>query len=284
MPCGIALLCVLLLVSQHLVSGSIMAPGNIRMSASITDRSVHDLSSLNLNVAMPFKVKDYVVGFKSALSDLKKVPERLFVKKTFETGLEDAKLTVDAQYRLGDHNVEVAARLSSDEHAASLFVDGDIANKLKNVEVRKQTNLNDFKISMLGGYNALKRRFNFVGGVGRSGTSAAVQFDTETQDPLLAVTQAVNVLDVEVTPSVYAKSRLFGCALTRRWTAGYCTSKISSDRKALFEWRDETLTGAWVTSAEMSLPPVMPGSSVADATAQLLSIPTRLTVSRDWRY
>jgi hypothetical protein len=266
-----------LLNGNAAVLGAVLVPTDVKLSASIKDTSISSFNSLNLNVVVPFKVRDYVVGFRTVLGNLRKAPDALFLRKTFDTGLEDVKLTVDADYCLKDHDVGIAAKLSSKKYAAALMLDGDIANRVKHIEVRKQAEVGGAgsKLSLLGGYHVLKKKFSFVGCVSHGSMSAAVKYDTDTEDPLVAVTQVLERFHLDVTPSLQVKSGLFGCAVTHRWLGGSFTSKVSSDRRALLEWRDESESGTWTTSAELVTPSKFDSS--------LLSIPTKITLTRDWK-
>lgn len=255
--------------------GAIFSPMGSRISASVRDTSIEGLDSLNLNVVVPFRVQNYVIGFKSALTDLKKAPDSFFAKKTFHTGIDDAKLALDVEYDIGSHNAGLTAHLSSNNLGASMLIDADTSNRLKHVNVRKHHEVNNVGMSLMAGYNVLKKQFSVISSLSHRSTSMAIKYDTESQDPLLAVTQSFDGWNTDVTPSVAFKSKLFGCAITRRWNGGSLTSKISSDKKALLQWRDDTATGSWATSAEFSTP--------TSFDAGILSVPTKISISRDWQ-
>lgn len=69
------------------------------MTASVKDTTVNGIEGLNVKISAPFKFQDYVVGFKYALGDLKRAPESLFAKRSFDTAGEGS-VTVDTDYNL----------------------------------------------------------------------------------------------------------------------------------------------------------------------------------------
>lgn len=70
------------------------------ISASIKDTTVNGVEGLNINWEAPFKFDDYVVGFRYALGNLKKAPESLFAKRTYDTPIVEGAATVDVDYNL----------------------------------------------------------------------------------------------------------------------------------------------------------------------------------------
>lgn len=70
------------------------------ISASIKDTTVNGVEGLNINWVAPFKFDDYVVGFRYALGNLKKAPESLFAKRTYDTPIIEGAATVDVDYNL----------------------------------------------------------------------------------------------------------------------------------------------------------------------------------------
>lgn len=61
------------------------------------------MEGLNINVAAPFKFQDYVVGFKYALGNIKRAPESLFAKRSFDTS--EGQFTVDSDYTIADNTL-----------------------------------------------------------------------------------------------------------------------------------------------------------------------------------
>lgn len=74
-----------------------------QVSASVKETSVNGLEGLNINVAAPFKFQDYVVGFKYALGNIKRAPESLFAKRSFDTS--EGQFTVDSDYTIADNTL-----------------------------------------------------------------------------------------------------------------------------------------------------------------------------------
>ena len=74
--------------------------GTQDLSACVKDVGVDGVEGLNLRWEAPFKFDDYVVGFKLAMRNLKKAPESLFIKRTYDTPLVDGAATVDCDYNV----------------------------------------------------------------------------------------------------------------------------------------------------------------------------------------
>lgn len=60
------------------------------VKASIKDTTVNGVEGFNIQWEVPFKVQDYVVGFKYNVGDMKKTPDSLFAKKSFSTSGQDS--------------------------------------------------------------------------------------------------------------------------------------------------------------------------------------------------
>jgi hypothetical protein len=50
------------------------APTKSKISASIKDKNVRGMEDLNLNLVIPFKIQDYIIGFKCAIKGLTQLP------------------------------------------------------------------------------------------------------------------------------------------------------------------------------------------------------------------
>ena len=57
------------------------------------------MDGLNVELTAPFKFQDYVVGFKYAISDLKRAPESFFARRKFDTA-GDSSVNVNGDYNL----------------------------------------------------------------------------------------------------------------------------------------------------------------------------------------
>jgi hypothetical protein len=70
------------------------------IAATIKDTNVDGVEGLNIQWAAPFKFDDYVVGFRYALGNMRKSPQSLFAKKTYDTPVIEGAATIDMDYVL----------------------------------------------------------------------------------------------------------------------------------------------------------------------------------------
>lgn len=243
------------------------APSTTKVSASIKDTTVNGVEGLNVNIAAPFKFQDYVVGFKYALGDLKRAPESLFAKRSFETAGE-GKITVDTDYNLSDNVLSVATKWCSDSLGLSLGADGNTKNRVTNVDITKVTNVKDNKLSINAAYDLLNKKLSSSATLNVDSTTVDVAYDNLNKDPVLSVTRSIDDHN-EISPSISLKKGDISYGYTRKWNGGSLKSKFFPGDKINLEWSDQGSQGTWTTSAEVPL------ANRAN---------TKVSFSRDWNY
>lgn len=243
------------------------APGSTKVSASVKDTTVNGVEGLNVNIAAPFKFNDYVVGFRYALGDLRRAPESLFAKRTFDTAGE-GKVVVDSDYNLEDKVVSVSTKWSSDTYGLSVSAEADSKDRLKSVGVSKDTTVNDNKLTLTGAYDLLKKKFNGESSFEVDSTTLGLKYNSEDRDPVLSVTRCIDAKN-EVSPSVSLKNGDVAYGYTRKWEGGALKSKLFPGEKVEVEWTDNGSQGTWTTTAEVPL----------DNRAN-----TKVSFGRDWNY
>lgn len=243
------------------------APSSTKVSASVKETTVNGVEGLNVNIAAPFKFNDYVVGFRYALGDLKRAPESLFAKRTFDTA-GDGQVTVDSDYNLEDKVVSVSTKWSSDSLGMSFTADADTKDRLRSVGVSKETSVNDNKLTLRGAYDLLKKKFNGESEFNVDATKLNLKYDSENRDPVLSVTRGIDERN-EVSPSVSLKNGDVSYGYTRKWDGGSLKSKLFPGDKVEVEWTDNGSKGTWTTTAEVPL----------DNRAN-----TKVSFGRDWDY
>ncbi|KAJ1442706.1 hypothetical protein B484DRAFT_389913 [Ochromonadaceae sp. CCMP2298] len=251
---------ILAFTAANVLSGS-------KVSASIKDTKVDGLEGLNIELAAPFKLNDYVVGFNYKLGDLRKGPDSLFAKKSFETAGE-GKASVDAKMTLSDQKVKADVTWESDSMGLTVGVSGDSKDKVTKVSALKSMMLGDNKISLKAAYDLPGKIASGFGSYNVDGTLLNVEYSTEDKDPVLSVTKSLDDNN-DVTPSVGLKSGSLAYAWTRKWTGGSVKTKLTPGEKVDVEWKDEGAGGVWTTSAEFPL---------EDSAA------AKVSISRDWKY
>jgi len=220
-----------------------------------------------LNIAAPFKFQDYVVGFKYALGDLKKAPEALFAKRSFETG-GDGKVNVDTEYNLIENTLNVAAKWTSDHFGLSLAADGDNKQRLRNVEVSKTMPLRDNQLSLSAAYDLLLKKISSSANIKADQTSVDLKYDSEDRDPVLSVSRSLDANN-EISPSIALRSGEMSYGYKRNWNGGSLAGKLFPGDKVALEWKDNGAQGTWVTGVEV---PLQDRSN------------TKVSFSREWNY
>lgn len=222
-----------------------------QVSASIKDTTVNGLEGFNFNVVAPFKFQEYVVGFRYALGNIKKAPESLFARRSFDTAGEGSA-TVEADYNLGDNTLNVDATWKSDSLGLSVGATGDSKNKVKAVSVSKNVPLNDNKLTVSGAYDLLKKKVCGQATLEVPQTVVNLKFNSEDQDPLLSVSRSIDDNN-ELIPSIGLKTGTMAYGYRRKWEGGSLKTTFHPGKKVSFDWKDEGASGTWVTSADVPL-------------------------------
>jgi hypothetical protein len=242
-------------------------PSNTKVSASIKDTNVNGIEGFNFNVVAPFKFQEYVVGFRYALGNIKKAPESLFARRSFDT-LGEGSATVEADYNLGDNTLNVDATWKSDSLGLSVGVNGDSKKNVKAVSVSKNVPVNDNKVTLTGVYDVLKKKVLGHVSVDAPQTVVDLKFDSEEQDPVLSVSRAIDDNN-EIIPSIALRSGAMSYGYKRNWEGGSLKTTFFPGKKVSFDWKDEGASGTWATTAEVPL---------ADTKN------TKVSFTREWNY
>jgi hypothetical protein len=242
-------------------------PISTKITAAVKNTSVNGVEGFNLQIVAPFVFHESIVGFRYALGNFKKVPESLFVKRTFDTPAEGSA-TVNADYDFDDNSVNLAGKWTSDSLGVSLAADGDTKRRLKTVGVSKSLYVKDNKVTISAAYDALKKKFQGSAQLDGNATTVQVIYDSEDQDALLAVSRELDD-ENEISPTIRLRTGETSYGYKRKWPGGSLLSRYFPGDKVSFEWKDEGASGTWTTLADVPL---------ADASA------TRVSFSREWNY
>lgn len=215
----------------------------------------------------PFKFQDYVVGFRYALGNLKKAPESLFAQRAFDTPAEGVA-TINADYDLTESSLNVAAKWKSDSLGLTVEADGDTKRRFKTVALSKSLSVKDNKLTIAAAYDILKKKVIGSALVDADATKVQVKYDSETKDPVLSVSRALDEKN-EISPSINLRTGETAYGYKRKWHGGSLLTKYFPGDKVTFDWKDEGASGTWSTVAEVPL---------SDTTA------TKVSFSRDWNY
>lgn len=231
------------------------------------DTTVNGIEGLNFNVVAPFKVQDYVVGFRYALGNLRKLPESLFATKSFDT-FGEGRATVDADFNVEDRLLNIDAVWHSDRLGLVVGASGDSKNTLKSLLVTKDVPLNDNKVTLSAAYDVLKKKISSKGRLTIPKTVVDLSFDTESQDPTLTVAREIDQNN-EVIPSIGMRSGFMSYGFRRRWDGGSLLSTFYPGKKVTLNWKDEGVSGNWITSADVP---------IGDTKN------TKVSITREWNY
>lgn len=256
---------VVLLVVLAMVAANL--PSKPTVSANIRDTTIDGLEGLNLKLVAPFKVKDYVVGFRYALAGLKTLPESLFAQKSFDFG--DSTLDVDADFTVANNVLNVGTRWSSEQYGVSVSATADTESRFKDVGISKKLDINgSYKVHLQGVYDLIKKTVRGSAVVDADATRVKLAFDSENQDPELSVTRNIDEHN-SLHPSIRLRSGKMTYGFTRQWEGGSVTGKLHPGEKVNLQWKDHGAAGSWVTSADVPL---------ANTKA------TKVSFTREWAY
>lgn len=238
-----------------------------QISASLRDTAVNGVEGLNFNVIAPFKVQDYVVGFRYALGNLRKLPESLFATKSFDT-FGEGRATVDVDFNVDDRVLNLDAMWQSDKLGLAIGATGDNKNTLKSLLVTKEVPLKDNKVTFYAAYDVIRKKISSKARLSIPKTVVDLAFDSESQDPTLTVSRAIDD-NHEVIPSIGMRSGSMSYGLRRRWQGGSLLSTFYPGKKVLFNWTEEGVSGNWITSADVP---------IGDTKN------TKVSITREWNY
>ena len=172
--------------------------------------STNGLEGLNLVWSSPFKIDQYIVGFKVALTSLTKkgakLPDSLFVKRTISTSAPlDGSATVDADYCVESKVFSAEGNWKSSKHDLEVTASGNTDDQLTDVGFNTKANIGEAKAAIKANYNLLKNKLAGELKVDYSDTSAQISYDTEKEDPVIKLTQIIDA-ENSVSPAISLKS------------------------------------------------------------------------------
>lgn len=242
-------------------------PASQTLSASVKDTQVNGLEGLNLKWSAPFKVQDYVVGFKYSLGDFKKVPDSLFANRSFNTveGVAD----VEADYNVAGRVLEVAAKWTSDKLGLSVAATGNSRDRVTEVSASTNQDIRGNKVTLSGTWDRLKNKLDFSTRANLENNLAAqVDYDTVDRNPVLSVSYKVDDKNT-VTPAVSLKDGDMSYRWNRKINGGALDAKFHPGDNLEVEWSDNGSNGVWSTKANI------PVNNQAG---------TKISFSREWNY
>ncbi len=203
----------------------------------------------NVQVVAPFKLQDFVVGFRYALGNFRRTPESFFAKRSFETPGEGVA-TVHADYTVADNNLNVAAQWSSDKLGVTVIADGDVQSRLKSVGAVKTLSVNSNRFTFSAAYDVLQKKLAAVVNAKADANGVNLSFDTASQNPVLTVSREIDENN-EVAPTISLKTGELSYGYKRKWTGGSLLAKLLPGDKLSLTWKDHGANGAWTTQADI---------------------------------
>jgi len=251
------------LVTLAVVSAG--APSAKSVSVS-TDANVDGVDGLNLNWQVPFKVDDYIVGFRYKLNQARRTPDTLFAKKTFDVA--DGKATVDADLDVGSKTLSVAAKWVSDKLGLTVNADANSKDHVTRVGAEKTESIDGNDVTVRASYDVHSNKIKASARVTHDKTSAEASYNTADEDIVLAVSHDLDDQNT-LSPTYSTKSGKVAYGWTRRWNGGELDATYISGDKAILEWTDKGKLGDWKTKAEVPL----------EDTKNI-----KVSINREWKY
>jgi hypothetical protein len=224
------------------------------------------VEGLNIKWEVPFKVQDYVVGFKYSVGDLKKTPDSLFAKKSFSTG--DGTAKIDADYGVDSKVLGVEAEWESEKLGVKVSVVGDSKDRLTEVGLTSTQTVKDAKVKLGGVYDVLKKKLNLSAKTSNDDMAAEIKYNTADKDPVLKLSKKLDDNNC-VAPSISLKTGDVSYMWNRKFTGGELEANFHPGDNLVLEWTDQGTNGEWVTKADI------PVDNQAG---------TKVSFSRKWTY
>mmetsp|Transcript_103737 Transcript_103737/g.292630 ORF Transcript_103737/g.292630 Transcript_103737/m.292630 type:complete len:262 (-) Transcript_103737:64-849(-) len=243
------------------------SPKESKVTAAIKDTIVNGIEGFNVNIAAPFKFQDYIVGFKYALGDIKKAPESLFVRRSFDT-FGEGSATVDADYNVADNCLDLDVEWTHDDLGLTLSCNGDTTDKMKRVGAKKSVDVDDNKLWLKAAFDIPKKLWSGSVKFEADQATVEVEGDSENRDPLLTVTKAIDDNN-EIIPAISLKTGKLTYGYKRKWAGGSVEGVLTPGDKVDLTWEDDGANGLWTTKAEIPL---------EDASQ------SKVSITRDWNY
>jgi len=236
-------------------------------SAAVKDTSVNGLEGLNIKWSVPFKIQDYTVGFKYSLADLKKVPDSLFAKRSFET-TADGVANVETDYNVAEKTLAVAANWASDKLGLSFGANGNSKDRVTEVSASTSHSIRGNRVTLKGTWDRLKSQFDVNTRAVVDDITAEVDYNTADKNPVLSVSYQFDSNNV-VTPAVSLKDGEMSYRWNRKINGGALDAKFRPGDSLAVEWQDNGSNGVWSTKAHI------PTSNPSGA---------KVSFSREWNY
>jgi hypothetical protein len=235
------------------------------VSASVKDTSVNGVDGLNIKWTAPFKFQDYVVGFRTTLGDLRRAPDELFAKRSFNLG-SDGTATVDADYTISSKRLNFNGKWNNDK--LELNAEGNSDDKLTSISATTHQKLNGNNWDIGAAYDLLKKRVTGNTELQVDDTTVGVEYDNADRNPVLSVSHKLDDRNT-VEPSIALKSGDMTYGWVRNINGGKLGTRLHPGDKVDITWEDNGANGVWTTKAEVPL----------ENTQN-----TKVSFSRDWAY
>lgn len=227
------------------------APANSKVSASLKEQSI-GLEGLNLNVAIPFNIQDYVVGIRYKIKESligEGALDSLFVKKTFDVA--EGKASVVSDFTISDNTVSLSADWTGSDDSLTVSASGNSVDKLTNVGFSKVLDiLEDKKLKFSATYDLLKQKYQTTTAVTADALKLTVGYGGA--DPKISLEYEIDS-ENSITPSVTGAGVSADVTYTRKWTGGSLASTIDSNKNLGLTWKDAGVSGKWTTTANIPL-------------------------------
>jgi len=244
---------------------SAKAPNAKSVSVS-TDTTVDGVEGLNVNWEVPFKVDDYVVGFRYKLNQSKKTPDTVFAKKSFEVA--DGTATVDADLDVTSKRLSVAAKWVSDKLGLTVNADANSRDHLTKIGAEKSEKFDGNDVVLRGSYDVSSQKVKASAKVVHDKTAAEASYDTADEDIVVSVSHDLDDTNT-ISPTYSSKTGKISYGWTRKWNGGELDATYHSGDKAVLEWTDKGNKGDWKTKAEV---PLEDSKNI------------KVSINREWKY
>ena len=251
-------------------------PGHV--ATSVKDVSTGGLEGLNIKLGLPFKIDQYIAGFKLRLGSLRNsitkkasryhltpLLDTLYGKTVVDTPFFPGTATVDCDYRVDSRTLYAHTRWISKERDIEVFAAADTDNFLTDIgfELTVSNTTEKTRVSLDASYDLKNSKLD--------GSTKIAIGDTAVKVTLDHVVKVIHKIDDRniVTPSISLKNGAKSLGWKHLFATGSVAAELTPAEGLDLIWKDEGLYGTWTTTA--SVP--MDGHEKS-----------KISVTHDWKY
>jgi len=243
---------VLIVLSSISSSSSSLLSGNTKVSSKLNDIVFDGIEGLNINIIAPFKINNYIIGFKYALTNVQKLPEVIFAKTTLN--MIGGETIFETDYDFNNKIFNILSKWVNKKDGLSLTLKGDNRNYLPITEFggSKEFMYDNKKINIDLIYNLPKKMWKGFSSIDFNNVKLEIDYNSFSKESILSVKKDLDNNN-EIIPSISLLTGEINYIWLRKWNNGKLKSNFIPNKLVDLEWKDQGLYGNWITNIKIPL-------------------------------